>query len=568
MAALLLVLLTVAAYAPALSAGFVWDDFDYVVHNPHLRSPEGLSRIWTEPGATRQYYPLVFTSFWLERRLWGEQPMGYHLVNILLHAANALLVWAILTRLGVPGAVLAAALFALHPVHAESVAWISERKNTLSALFYLLSALAWFRYSPPEADGPARNRWPWAAAAFGLFLLALWSKTVTASLPAALVLVLAWRRGRVPWRDALHLAPLAALGAILAAHTGIMERYWVGARGTEWVFSLAERVLIAGRAVWFYAGKLAWPEPLMFIYPRWHLDAADWRQYLPPALAATVILALWLRRKRLGPGPVTGVLFFVGTLAPALGFVSYYPMLFSFVADHFQYLASLGLLTLAATVLARGVTAARPAMRWTTACGTAVVLLALGAATWQRAGVFHDAVTLHEDTLRKNPDCWMALGNLGGIQASRENFAEAVRLLERATFLYPAASGQWYELGRARMGCGDAAGAIEAFGQAVTREPGYTMAWRERGMVWVRLGQYDRAAADLSMVVRLNPEYRDAWFFRSVCRLRTGDIPGAREDLNRYVALGGRPDPRFVDELARAPDGGNRPAETAASGRR
>jgi tetratricopeptide (TPR) repeat protein len=191
---------------------------------------------------------------------------------------------------------------------------------------------------------------------------------------------------------------------------------------------------------------------------------------------------------------------------------------------------------------------------------TVAALAACGAATWQRAGVFHDAVTLHEDTLRKNPDCWMALGNLGSIRAAGGDCAGAVRLLERATFLHPAATGQWYELGRARLACGDAGGAAAAFGEAVTREPGYTMAWRERARAWTLLGRYDLAAADMGMVVRLNPEYRDAWFFRSVCRFRAGDIPGARSDLDRYVGLGGRPDPRFLDELARAPGVGERPA--------
>jgi protein O-mannosyl-transferase len=133
--ALLLVVAVLIAYLPALQGGYIWDDNRYVTENPILPQPDGLAAIWTDPGATIQYYPMVFTTFWLEYRLWGLNPLGYHATNILLHALSALLLWAILRRLAVPGAWLAAALFALHPVHVESVAWVTERKNVLSGLF-------------------------------------------------------------------------------------------------------------------------------------------------------------------------------------------------------------------------------------------------------------------------------------------------------------------------------------------------------------------------------------------------------------------------------------------------
>ena len=245
-----------------MSGGFIWDDDDYVQDNLTLRSLAGLGQIWFQPGATRQYYPLVHTTYWLEYRLWDLNPTGYHVVNVILHALSAVLVWRLLIRLKVPGAWAAAALFALHPVHVESVAWITERKNTLSGAFYLSAAWAYLRYE--EARSP---RLYWAALL--LFAAALLSKTVTCTLPAALLLVLWWKGQRPMRRTAVTLVPFFALGVAMSGVTVWMEKHSVGAWGPEWDLSLVERGLIAGRALWFYAAKLLVPLNLTFIYPRW-----------------------------------------------------------------------------------------------------------------------------------------------------------------------------------------------------------------------------------------------------------------------------------------------------------
>ncbi|HOW19171.1 MAG TPA: O-GlcNAc transferase, partial [Phycisphaerae bacterium] len=333
-----LLLLALAVYIPAMRGGFVWDDDDYVTENRTLRSLDGLGRIWFDIRATPQYYPLVFTSFWLEYHLWDSRPGGYHVVNILLHGTSAVLLWLVLRRLAVPGAWFAAAVFAVHPVHVESVAWITERKNVLSGVFYLSAALVWLRFAGldcPRAAEPRRR----SLYAIGLFLFAcaLLSKSVTASLPAALLLVLWWKRGRIARGDFLPLVPFFALGAVMGLITAWVERHHVGAEGAEWALSAAERCLIAGRALWFYAAKLIWPVRLTFIYPRWPIDSGVWWQYLYPIAAVAAIGLLWGLRRRIGRGPLVAVLFFAITLAPALGFFDVYPMRYSFVADHFQY---------------------------------------------------------------------------------------------------------------------------------------------------------------------------------------------------------------------------------------
>ncbi len=339
-AALVLIVATLAAYVPAMQGGFIWDDDDYVTDNAALRSLAGLAAIWLQPGAVPQYYPLTFTSLWLDYQLWGVAPAGYHVVNVLLHGTNAVLVWLVLRRLALPGAWLAAMVFALHPVHVESVAWITERKNVLSGAFYLGALLAYLRFAGLGAPAAEAERWRSYALAVALFVCALLSKTVTCTLPAVILLLLWWKRGRVTRAEASATVPLFVVGACLALVTIWMERTHVGAQGAAWLLSPIDRALIAGRAVWFYAATLAWPHPLTFVYPRWEIDAGAWWQYLFPLAAAAVTALLFFARARIGRGPLVAVLCFGVTLAPALGFVDVYPMRYSFVADHYQYLAS------------------------------------------------------------------------------------------------------------------------------------------------------------------------------------------------------------------------------------
>jgi hypothetical protein len=393
-----LLVATLAAYYPVWFGGYIWDDSAHLTA-PALRSAGGLWRIWFDLGARQQYYPVTHSAFWLMHRLWGEQAIGYHLVNIGLHATSAFLLMLLLRRLAVPGALLAAVIFALHPVHVESVAWISELKNTLSGVLYLLAALAYLSF-----DTTRRPRY--YCSSFALFALALLSKTVAATLPAALLVVMWWKRGRLGWADVKPLAPMVALGIAAGLGTAWVERTYIGAEGVEFELSLVERCLIAGRAVWFYAGKLVWPSPLMFMYPRWEIDTAALWQYLYPLGAVAVVYAFWVLR-RWSRAPLAAALLFGGTLVPALGFVDVYPFRFSFVADHFQYLASLAPLTLIAAAImtqweqrSRRVAAGRPLLFL--AFG-----IPLGVMTWHQTGNYVDAETLYRATLSKNPSCWM-----------------------------------------------------------------------------------------------------------------------------------------------------------------
>ncbi len=493
------------AYWPVVHGTLLWDDEGHVT-NKALRSLGGLKRIWVEIDATQQYYPMLHSAFWVEHRLWGDSVTGYHLVNILLHACSSLLVVAIVRRLALPGAWLAGAIFALHPVGVESVAWISEQKNTLSAFFYLGSALLYLGFDD------TRQSWRYYAATL-LFFLALLSKTVTASLPAALLVVFWWRRGRLqPVRDVLPLLPwfAAALGSGLV--TAWVEKYFIGAYGTDFVLSFSQRVLLSGRALWFYAGKLFWPGELIFIYPRWHLDPGSWPQWLYPAGVVAVAAGL-LAVARKNRGPLAGFLVFAGTLFPALGFVDVYPFVFSFVADHFQYLASLGIIvpvSAALTLAARR--APEPLRRWTPLLAVGL-LLVLGWRTWEQAGAYRDSITLYRHTLAHNPDSWLAHSNLGHILGETpDGRAEAIEHLEAALRLRP-------DLAEAQANLADAlardpsrlAQAIEHYNTALRLAPEMYQTHNNLGIVLAtQPGQTARARAHFEAALRIAPGFADA----------------------------------------------------------
>jgi tetratricopeptide (TPR) repeat protein len=498
----LLVAAVFAAYQPVWQAGFIWDD-DAHVTRPELRSVDGLWRIWTDLKATQQYYPLVHSAFWVQYHLFGLNPLGYHLVNVALHAANALLVWCLLRRLAIPGAVLAAAVFALHPVMVESVAWVSELKNTLSGLFYMTAALVYLRF-----DQSRRKRW--YALALGLFVLALLSKTVTASLPAALLVVFWWQRGRLTWRrDVAPLLPWFGLGAAAGLTTAWVERTLIGASGSDFEFTLLERGLIAGRVVWFYLGKLLWPVELIFMYPRWDIRATDPRQYVYPLLAIGLLVAAWQARRR-SRAPLAALLFFGGTLFPALGFFNVFPFQYSFVADHFQYLASLGIIALAAGGLATARARWRPAATGQALVWAGALLALLGTLTWRQARIYHDLEMLWRDTLAKNPACWMAHNNLSVCLTDHGRFPEAVEHGTEALSRRPNYAEAHNNLGVALAEQGKLTEAMEHYTEALRLSPHYAEAHNNLGNALVKLGRVDEAIARFTEALRLNPDSAEA----------------------------------------------------------
>ncbi len=555
---------TLVAYLPALGAGFIWDDQPGHVTKPELRSLAGLARIWFEVGATQQYYPLLHSAFWLEHKLWGDSPFGYHLLNVLLHAWAACLAGTLLRRLAVPGAWFAAALFALHPVCVESVAWIAEQKNTLSTVLYLSAATAWLRF-----DASRRPR-DYALATL-CFVAALLTKTVTATLPAALLVVVWWQRGRIDGRrDVVPVVPWFAAGLGAGALTAWVEHAHIGAQGGDFALGPIERTLVAGRAAWFYLGKLLWPADLSFIYPRWTIDASQAWQWLFPAGALAALGAGWWWRRR-ARGPLAALLFFGGTLFPALGFVNVFPFVYSYVADHFQYAACLGVLALA------GAGAVRVTHAWPAAARTAAglsLLVTLGVLTWRHAAIYRDVFTLYRATIAQNPACWMAHNNLAIalVDAGRaadalphyeealrhrpdyaeaeNNFgyaltqlgrpAEALPHLDRALTLKPRYAEAHNNRGAALMALGRTAEGIAAFAEAAKLQPNFALAHLNHGRALAESGRLEDAIAPLRTAVSLQPGYAEAHFYLAVALKQTGRDAEADRHLELAVKLGFR----------------------------
>ncbi len=498
-----LVVAVFLVYQPAWHGQFIWDDTEHVTH-PELRSWHGLYWIWFDLKATPQYYPLLHSAFWFEHKLWGDAVLGYHLINIVWHATAALLVALILRRLKIPGAYLAAAIFALHPIEVESVAWITEQKNTLSAVFCLGAMLAYLRFD--EA-----RKTPFYLVALGLFVLGLLSKTVTATLPGALLVIFWWRRGRLSWRrDVLPLVPFFVLGAAAGLLTAWVERKLIGAEGASFDLTLIERCLIAGRVIWFYLGKLLWPANLIFIYPRWQISQAVWWQYLFPLAALLLLIALWTLRRR-WRGPLAGLLFFAGTLFPVLGFCNVYPFLFSYVADHFQYLAGLGIIAPVAAGAALLLSRWRLWNRTEGYAACFVLLGILGSLTWRQSQMYADIETLYRTTIDRNPACWMAYNNLANVLIDRGQFNDAIVHLRTSLKIKPDNANAHLSLGNALARRGQLDEAIAQYRTALKVNPEYAEAHNNLAIALNDRGELDDAIAHFQTAFRIKPDFAVAY---------------------------------------------------------
>lgn len=482
---IILLALVVFTYLPAWNGRPIWDD-DAHITKPELQSVAGFTQIWIKPGSTQQYYPLVHTVFWIEHRIWGSSVLPYHLVNIFLHAFSAFLLWRILVRLKVPGGWLAASIFALHPVQVESVAWISELKNTLSGALLLSSVLVYLRFDESRKRGEY-------AAALCLFVLGLLSKSVIATLPAALLVIFWWKRGKLSWKnDLLPLVPFFVTGVAAGLFTAWVERTYIGAHGTSFALSFLDRCLIAGRVFWFYIFKLAWPTKLTFIYPRWNVNSAIWWQYLFPLSAVLLFAVLWKLRTQ-WRGPLAAFLIFAGTLFPVLGFLNVYPFVYSYVADHFQYLASIGIITLASAGIAMLLRRVLPTQPVARRIIPLALLLVLGVLSWGQASDYKGAETLYLTTLAKNPDCWLAHNNLSAIFLTRGQTDEALDHARKALELQPNDVQPHITIGDALTRKRRLVEAIDHYKKALAIRPDYAEGYSHLGSAYLLSGQFTDA---------------------------------------------------------------------------
>ena len=549
---LLLIAFVFIAYAQVFHAGFIWDDESHLTRNPCIVGPLGLKEIWTSTQAV--YYPLVLTTFWVLHEFVGLNPLPYHILNVVMHAGSAVLLWRVLRQLGVRGAWLGAVLWALHPVMAQSVAWVTELKNTQSCLFYLLSIYCFLNWE--KQSQIIQTRRVEVSLMFGLsllcFVLATLSKPSVVMLPAVLALCVWWRRRRIQWRDAVALAPFVAISALASAWTIWEQKFHARAVGPDWAQNSPERLIIAGRAIWFYLAKLFWPHPLIFIYPRWQLQPSQFTAYLPLLLAVMGLIALWFLPGKAGRAVFFAGAYYVISLFPVLGFFSIYFFRYSFVSDHFQYLASMGPVALVAAagsegfnrlavseLLGRGVAFARLGL-------CTVVLLLLGILTWQQTAVYHDLITLYTTTLALNPGCWMAHYNLGIALRDRGETDQAITHYRQAIALRPGYAEAHYNLGRLLAEKGEFNDAVDHYQAALAMNPDDAEAHNNLGATFVQQGRIDDAIAHYQKALAIQPDYAEASCNLADALLSKADIDGAIiHYLTCVAALPNQPDAQY-----------------------
>lgn len=581
--AVVLLAVTVVAYFPALQGEFLLDDDEHVT-KPELQTLDGLRRIWTEIGATQQYYPVLHTAFWLEHKLWGDSVFGYHVINVILHVVAAYLIVGIMRRLSLPGAWLAGFIFALHPVNVESVAWISEQKNTLSTVFYLAAAMGYLRFT----ENGERKYYAIASVLFGMALLA---KTATATLPAALAVVLWWRRGRLEWqRDFLPLLSWLLAAMVAGFVTLRVEQQLIAAIEADVAMARSERIVVAARALWFYFAQLFWPANLTFFHERWAFPAgAVWPYGFVVATLAVLATTLWLRRR--WRGPLAVCLVFGGTLLPILGFVDVEWFVFSFVADHFLYLASLAIIMPCAAMAARmvgprlvrlaipGVVGALAMITWghgaafrdnvslyteavARSPNSVVAHHHLGVALLKHPARLHAAVAEFEAALRLNPKAAEAHENLGvALLQLPERSADAISHLEVALLLKPRLSaarqrlaGAYFDQGKTLAADHElAAAAIAAYERALHFDPRFAEAHYNLGNLLLKdPAQLNDAVAHFEAAVRIKPDFAEAHANLGTVLVR---MPGRlREAIEHFeAALRANPDFSIArNNLARA----------------
>jgi len=565
--ALLLSALVFMAYAQVFSAGFIWDDESHLTRNPCVIGPLGLKEIWTSAQAV--YYPLVLTTFWMLHKFVGLNPLPYHALNVLLHAASAILLWRVLRLLQVRGVWLGAALWALHPAMVQSVAWVTELKNTQSCLFYLLSIFLFLKW---EKQGEAAQRRTAAFAKAGgdrrslmlfalsllLFILAALSKPSVVMLPFVLALCIWWMRGKIRSRDLLAIAPFAVISALASAWTIWEQKFHARAVGPDWAQTLPERFIIAGRAIWFYLSKLIWPHPLIFIYPRWKIHPTQLLAWLP-LLGALILLALiWSAATRRpfqsadmsahskaswSRAVFFATAYYVISLFPVFGFFSVYFFRYSFVSDHFQYLASMGPLALAGAGMAtfagrlwetpgelQGAAISQPlwVLRKAPFLGVcAALLVLLGFLTWRQTAEYRDLNALYTATLKKNPGCWMAHYNLGIVLGEQGETDQAIDHYRQAIILRSDYAEAHYNLGRLLVEQGRLDEAIDHYEKAVEINPADPEAQNNLGVTLFGIGRVDDAIAHYRKALEIQPNYVEASCNLANALIAKGDFDGA-----------------------------------------
>ena len=437
-----LAMLAFAIFWPCLDGGLIWDDTQFITENELNRDPLGLWKIWCSFNAA-DYWPLTYTAFWAEWRLFGEAPRGYHIVNVLLHAITGLLVWGVLEQLSIRHALITALIFLAHPLNVECVAWIAQQKSLLATALMFASALAYLHRDSGSNDVREGRSAAWYAVALCLFVAALAAKTSVVTFPLAL-LGYEWLWRGAERRRLLATLPFFAVAFLFGLLTVLCNLH----HDTSSVHShgLAERLVRSSWALWFYLWKAVWPLDLCFVYPKWRVDPWALTSWLPAVLLLGILAAAWHWRGSWGRPVLAGLGWFLLLILPASGLIDIYFLSFSPVADHYAYQSLPGLLALVVSAAAWAIDRlAAIGVRYSSnsvIVSLIAVPLIAGLAWLSRdmSRCYLDEKTIWRDTIAKNLDCEVAYNNLGVLYRKEEDderalgcFREVVRIQGQVT---------------------------------------------------------------------------------------------------------------------------------------
>ena len=533
---LVLFVLVAVIFFPATRAGFVWDD-SIMRDLKAVSTWGGIWDLWFDPASAYMqgdrwreghYWPILYTTFWIEHKLWGFSPAGYHIVNILIHFANTVLLWRLLVRLAVPGAWFVAAVFAVHPLHAESVAWIMARKDMLATLFCLAALAMWLRFVE------SHRRRHYAGSLF-LFAFAMLCKSVVVVFPAALLILQWWKEDRVTGTHLLRTVPFFLIGIAMAVADML---FYQNVQPISLGYSMPERVLIAARSLWFYVGKLLLPVDLAVIYPHWEVNVTSLLGWLYVIAAGGVATALWLLRGRIGRGPLACALFFAVMLSPTLGFIDYGYMRYAFVADRYQYLAGIGAIVLFAAAAAYGSDRLPGSLRKATRGVALALLVLLGVATWNQVSVYRDEVTLFRHIISLNPQARTAHLNLAYALLHSEGASEeALAAAREAVRKRPLDYSSHNVLGAALSGLGRYEEAEKHLRRAVDLNSRYAPAFLNLGESLRKRGRYKEALEAYLAAVRIDPDYPLPYVAIGYVLFELERYEGAVSSMKRALSL-------------------------------
>ena len=512
-------LLALAVYWPAIHGGFIWDDNSMLKDNLLVTQPNGLFSIWFST-APVDYFPLTYSSLWLEWRLWGLNATGYHVTNVLLHAGSCVLLWRVLAGLKIPGAFFAALLFLVHPVNVESVAWIAERKNTLAMIFYMLS-LWWFLRAEEISGKGAGEKVRFYLLSLVAFLLSLLSKTAGVMLPFILLGLVWWQRGRITKTDLLRSLPFFGVALIMGLVTIWFQYHRAIGEAVINNRDFWTRLSSAGWSVWFYLWKALWPVNLTFVYPEWTVDSHSLLSYVPGIALLGVLILLWRFRNAWGRPWLFALAYFVLSLFPVLGFFKMYFLRYSFVADHWQHFALPAVVTLMAAGLDRV-----SVLRVRQALG-GILVAALAILTWQQSLIYRDEETLWRDTLQKNSRCWMAYTNLGLILKNQGKRDQAIAANERSLQIRPDQFEAYNNLGVIFYEQGKLDEAITKYRAALAAYRNFADAHVNLGTVLDLRGQSVEAMEEYRTALRLSPNNAQAHNNLGCLLLASGNLEEA-----------------------------------------